>query len=138
MSLRSTRRTVQCVNEDCPDVGSTGAPWKGQRGASSPTLLAPCPRCSSAVEPVVGAAEEPEAAAPEPPPPTPVVAFPKVFLGVPRASLGEVRVGREARQKLDAMQRSPEHRGRGRTLADLAALVLDRWGRGELDPTGAA
>lgn len=53
------------------------------------------------------------------------------YLGIPRFSIGEVRVGPAARQRLAQI-------AKGKPLEEVAAGVLDRWAAGTLDPQGAA
>lgn len=126
-----SRRTVRCVNEECPEVSAKGRPWEGQRPVAR-AVEAPCPKCSSAVV-VVATGERPPELQPEEPTPAPplrVVRSP--YMGVPRFALSEVRVGMAARQRLAQLA------VRGKTLEQAAAEILDAWAAGTLEPPGAA
>ena len=155
--LAAARRTVQCTNEECPEVATKGKPWTGQRKAVDPDG-APCPKCSSAVVAVADAPESSTLAGlradarrleeAEPLSDAEVEAYvvdtavrllaaPKPsFMGIPRLTLGGVRIGMAARQRLAQLQKQPAHRGK--SLDEIAGVVLDQWGAGLLDPQGVA
>ena len=150
--LAAARRTVQCTNEECPEVATKGKPWTGQRKAVDPDG-APCPKCSSAVVVVADAAVAIEDASIElakltlaaaeammgpsaDTEPASVRLVRPTFMGIPRLTLGGVRIGMAARQRLAQLQKQPAHRGKN--LDELAGVVLDQWGAGLLDPQGVA
>lgn len=148
------RKLVQCTNEECPEVASTGAPWKGQRKSHRATEE-PCPRCSSAVVVVMdGARLDPivtplaeameratvevdefvrDRALPEAPPRP----LRPPYIGRPTVTCHDpVRYGLAAHQRLEALARRKEHRGK--TRAELVGWALDQWGAGLSDAPGAA
>lgn len=146
------RKLVQCTNDECPEVAASGQPWKGQRKNSRATEE-PCPRCSSAVVVVagdarleaVGALVEPEAASvEEAEKPSGLLVAAGVrpplrepFSGRPTVTCHEpVRYGLAAHQRIEALARSREHRGRSRS--EIIGWVLDRWGAGIGETPGAA
>lgn len=149
MTRPITRKTVQCTNEECPDVAERGRPWMGQRKAHK-ACEEPCPRCSSAVaetapeepaspraveaEPDPHIIDEAEAARLLALPPSKPLRSP--FIGRPTVTVGEVRYGLGAHQRLEALARSRDHRHRSRE--ELVGWVLDQWGAGLLEPQGVA